>query len=147
VFLIPLRFTAAHWLGYLTGAVRRRASTVPCFCLGKQLRERVWDFLLVGLFISGWIQTAGAASGRLQGRMTEQLVVLGSQKANCSWGAESRETSRNRNAKFLCRLCVCVCDNCFSHSSSLDFLCEISRLLAVSLLRCFGIRGHKFEYS
>ncbi len=108
MFLIPLQFTAAHWSGYLTGALRQHASTVPCFCLGKQLCERVWDFLFVGLFISGWIQTAGVASGRLKGRMTEQRVVLGSQKANCSWGAESQETSRNRNARFLCRLCVCV---------------------------------------
>ena len=55
----------------------------------------------MGLFFSGWIQTAGAASGRLKGRMTEQRVVSGSQKAYCDWGAESRETSRNRNARFL----------------------------------------------
>jgi hypothetical protein len=41
------------------------------------------DFLSVVLFIFGWIQTAGAASGRLMGRLTEQLVVLGSQKVNC----------------------------------------------------------------
>jgi hypothetical protein len=132
VFLIPLWFTAAHWLGYLTGVVRRRASTVPCFCLGKQLRERVWDFLFVGLFFSGWIQTAGAASGRLKGRMTEQRVVLDSQKANCCWGAESRETSRNRNARFLCRLCVCVCVNCFS--DSFGFFC--ARFLDYRLSLC-----------
>jgi hypothetical protein len=43
----------------------------------------VWDFLFVVLFIFGWIQTVGAASGRLMGGMMEQLVVLGLQKANC----------------------------------------------------------------
>ncbi len=84
----------------------------------------VWDFLFVGLFISGWIQTGAEASGRLKGRMTEQRVVLDSQKANCGWGAESRETCKNRIQDF-CAGCVCVCINCFSDSfgsSVRDFL-------------------------
>jgi hypothetical protein len=38
----------------------------------------------------------------------------------------------------FCAGCVCVCVTTVS-LILLDFLCEISRLLAVSLLRCFGI--------
>ena len=91
VFLIPFLLTAADWSGCSAGAVWRRASAVPCFCLGKQLRECVWDFLFVVLFIFGWIQTAGAASSRLKGRRTEQRVVSGSRKGNCCGVLEPRD--------------------------------------------------------
>jgi hypothetical protein len=107
VFLIPLLFTAADQSGCPAGAVRRRASAVPCFCLGKQLRECVWDFLFVALFIFGWIQTAGAASGRLKGRMTEQRVVSGSRKGNCCGVLRAERHLEIGMLDFLQAVCVC----------------------------------------
>ncbi len=107
VFLIPLPLTAADWSCCPAGAVWRRASAVPCFCLGKQLRKCVWDFLFVVLFIFGWIQTAGAASGRLKGRMAEQWVVLGSQKGNCCGALEPRDILEWECEIFVQAVCVC----------------------------------------
>ncbi len=79
-------------------------------------------FSFCGALVFCWIQTTGAACGRLKGRMTAAGCV-GLTKGEWLWGTESRETSWNWNARFLCRRCVCV--NCFSDSfgfSVQDFL-------------------------